>query len=224
MGKTSTKLAIFNRYKTKDVLTGEAGRQRSIITILASKGNPMEKTRTGISQLIAQEHGNAWKNIYSGVFRDLDEVLIPMGMAEEHGRLPLKRGPKALQEKGVPYYHLTRRGTLLAIAICNVSEQKRLLDEFFSEPLALEKRFQKIITSLQAQSPNFTHSILEKYVRAFCDGKFADLLPFDPTRLRDTHDQSLAIHREMLEAFMTLSRHDMEETMEFLDMIADVAE
>ena len=43
----------------------------------------------------------AWKNIYSGIFRDLDEILLPMEIAEEDGRLPLKRGPKALQEKGI---------------------------------------------------------------------------------------------------------------------------
>jgi len=36
-----------------------------------------------------------WKNIYSGIFRDLDEVLLPLGIVEEEGRLPLKRGPKA---------------------------------------------------------------------------------------------------------------------------------
>ncbi len=51
MAKSSTKLAIFDTFKTKgNDLTGEANRQRSIITILASNVNPAERTRTGISQ------------------------------------------------------------------------------------------------------------------------------------------------------------------------------
>ena len=98
MVKSKTKLAIFDTFKTKgDDLTGEANRQRAIISILGSSANPAEKTRTGISQRIAKKQGIAWKNIYSGIFRDLDEILLPMEIAEEDGRLPLKRGPKALQ-------------------------------------------------------------------------------------------------------------------------------
>ncbi|MDH3617638.1 MAG: hypothetical protein OEM89_02815, partial [Nitrosopumilus sp.] len=112
--KSSTKLSIFDTFKTKDnTLTGEAKRQRSIIQILSSNANPAERTRTGISQKIAKGQGNVWKNIYSGIFRDLDEILLPMGIAEEDGRLPLKRGPKALQEIGIPFYHLTRKGVLI---------------------------------------------------------------------------------------------------------------
>ena len=108
--KSKKKLAIFDTFKTKDQdLTGEAKRQRAIITIQGSNANPAERTRTGISQKIAKKQGIAWKNIYSGIFRDLDEILLPMKIAEEDGRLPLKRGPKALQEKGIPYYLLTKK-------------------------------------------------------------------------------------------------------------------
>ena len=74
--KLDTQLSIFNTFKTKGAeLTGEANRQRSIITILASNANPAERTRTGISQRIAKRQGIAWKNIYSGIFRDLDEIF-----------------------------------------------------------------------------------------------------------------------------------------------------
>ena len=71
------RLAIFETFKTKTKqLTGEAKRQRSIIVTLATQVNPSERTRTGISQRIAEEHGIVWKNIYSGIFRDLDEILL----------------------------------------------------------------------------------------------------------------------------------------------------
>ena len=134
--KSDTKLAIFDTFKTKgNDLTGEANRQRAIIAILGSNANPAERTRTGISQRIAKKHDIAWKNIYSGIFRDLDEILLPMGIAEEDGRLPLKRGPKALQEKGIPYYHLTKKGILVALSINESKNRESLLIDFFQSPI-----------------------------------------------------------------------------------------
>ena len=160
--KSNTKLSIFDTFKTKEnSLTGEANRQRSIIRILSSNANPAERTRTGISQKIAKGQGIVWKNIYSGIFRDLDEILLPMGIAEEHGRLPLKRGPKALQEKGIPFYHLTRKGILIALSIKEVENKEKLLLEFFSNADSKEKEFEKIIINLSKSSPNFTYSIFQ---------------------------------------------------------------
>ncbi len=72
-----SQLAIFNTFRTKNQLTGEAKRQRSIIMHLTSDNPPAEKTRTAISKKIASKSGIAWKNIYSGIFRDIDEVLLP---------------------------------------------------------------------------------------------------------------------------------------------------
>ncbi len=163
--KSGIKLAIFDTFKTKgDELTGEANRQRAIITILASNANPAERTRTGISQRIAKKQGIAWKNIYSGIFRDMDEILLPMEIAEEDGRLPLQRGPKALQEIGIPYYHLTKKGILIALSISEIENRENLLKEFFSKSESTEKEFEKILSSLLKTSPNFTYSIIQKYV------------------------------------------------------------
>ena len=218
--KSSTKLAIFDTFKTKgEDLTGEANRQRSIISILASNVNPAERTRTGISQRIAKKQGIAWKNIYSGIFRDLDEILLPMNIAEEDGRLPLKRGPKALQEKGIPYYHLTKKGTLIALSINEIKDREKLLKEFFSKSESVEKEFEKTITNLLETSPNFTYSIFQKYVKAFCDGKIKELLPFDLSKLRDTSDDSLRIQKEVLEAFLKLTKQEREDAIKFLNKI-----
>jgi hypothetical protein len=218
--KSSTKLSIFDTFKTKDnSLTGEARRQRSIIQILSSKANPAERTRTGISQKIAKGQGNVWKNIYSGIFRDLDEILLPMGIAEEDGRLPLKRGPKALQEKGIPFYHLTRKGVLIALSIKEVENKERLLKDFFSKSDPKEKEFEKILTSLSNSSPNFTYSIFQKYVKAFCDDKIKDLLPFDFSKLQNLSDESLIIQKEILGAFLKLSKQDKDDAIRFLNEI-----
>ena len=219
--KSNTKLSIFDTFKTKDnSLTGEAIRQRSIIRILSSKANPAERTRTGISQKIAKGQGIVWKNIYSGIFRDLDEILLPMGIAEEHGRLPLKRGPKALQEKGIPFYHLTRKGVLIALSLKEIENKEKLLEEFFSNSDPQEKDFEKIIKLLSKTSPNFTYSIFQKYVKAFCDDKIKDLLPLDLSKLQSIPDESLSIQKEILEGFLKLSKQERDEALRFINKIA----
>ena len=220
MGKSDTKLAIFDTFKTKgDDLPGEANRQRAIIAILASNANPAERTRTGISQKMAKKQGITWKNIYSGIFRDLDEILLPMKIAEEHGRLPLKRGPKALQEIGIPYYHLTKKGLLIALSISEIKNREKLLKEFFSQSESSEKEFEKILSNLLESSPTFTYSIFKKYVKAFCDNKIKDLLPFDLAKLREISDESLIIQKEILSAFVKLSKQDKDDAIKFLDKI-----
>ncbi len=200
-------------------MTGEANRQRAIITILGSSVNPAEKTRTGISQKIAKRQGIAWKNIYSGIFRDLDEILLPMQIAEEDGRLPLKRGPKALQEKGIPYYHLTKKGILIALSIKDIKNRESLFEEFFSKSEPNEEEFEKVLSSLLKTSPIFTYSIFQKYVKAFCDNKIDELLPFDLSKLKDISDESLVIQKEILSAFVKLSNQEKDEAIIFLDKI-----
>jgi len=220
MVKSNTKLAIFDTFKTKgNDLTGEANRQRAIITILASNANPAERTRTGISQKMAKKQGITWKNIYSGIFRDLDEILLPMGIAEEEGRLPLKRGPKALQEIGIPYYHLTKKGLLIALSISEVKNREKTLKEFFSKSESTEQEFEEILSRLLDKSPNFTYSIFQKYVKAFCDNKIAELLPFDLSKLKEISDESLTIQKEVLSAFTKLSKQEKDNAIKFLDKI-----
>ncbi|MDC0329443.1 hypothetical protein OAN18_00965 [Nitrosopumilus sp.] len=215
------KLAIFDTFKTKDNdLTGEAKRQRSIITILGSNVNPAERTRTGISQKIAKKQEITWKNIYSGIFRDLDEILLPMGIAEENGRLPLKRGPKALQEKGIPYYHLTKKGILVGLAINGIDNMSSQLKEFFSEADPKEKEFEKILTKFMTNSPNFTYSIFQKYVKAFCEDKIKELLPFDLSKLNEISDENLIIQKEILMGFLKFTNQEKKEATTFLEKIA----
>ena len=68
------------------ILQGKQIDKERSSTILGSNANPAERTRTGISQRIAKKADIAWKNIYSGIFRDLDEILLPMNIAEEDGQ------------------------------------------------------------------------------------------------------------------------------------------
>ena len=218
--KSKKNLAIFETFKTKgNNLTGEALRQRAIIAILANNTSAADRTRTGISQVIAKKQGIAWKNIYSGIFHDLNEILLRMEIVEEDGRLPLKRGPKALQEKGIPYYHLTKKGILIAISISEIKDKDKLLKDLFLKSDSREKEFEQILSNLIKTSPNFTYSIFQKYVKAFCDNKITDLLPFDLTKLRDIADESLIIQKELLEAFLNLSKQEKDDAVKFLEKI-----
>ena len=218
--KSKGKLAIFDTFKTKNQeLTGEAKRQREIITILGSNVNPAERTRTGISQKIAKKQGITWKNIYSGIFRDLDEILLPMGIAEENGRLPLKRGPKALQEKGIPYYHLTKKGVLVKLSINGVENMSSEFKKIFAESEPNEKKFETILSKFMTNSPTFTYSIFQKYVKAFCEDKIKELLPFDLSKLQDIPDENLIIQKEIILAFGKLSSKEKKEAIVFLEKI-----
>ncbi len=218
--KSKGKLAIFDTFKTKNQeLTGEAKRQRAIITILGSNVNPAERTRTGISQKIAKKQGITWKNIYSGIFRDLDEILLPMGIAEEDGRLPLKRGPKALQEKGIPYYHLTKKGVLVKLSINGIENMSSEFQKFFVKSEPKEKEFETILSKFMTNSPTFTYSIFQKYVKAFCEDKIKELLPFDLSKLQDIPDENLIIQKEIVLAFGKLSSKEKKEAIVFLEKI-----
>jgi hypothetical protein len=189
-------------------LTGEAIRQRNIIVHLANVNNSESRTRTGIAQNIAEKNGLLWKNIYSGVFRDMDEILIPLDIVIEEGRLPLKRGPKALQETGVPFYKLTIKGLLVALGLSELKDKDGVLQQFLSKSEIKESHFKESIKILAKISPSFAYSIFEKYIRAYCDGKVKDIIPFNIIEMKKISGQTFKIQKELLEGFTTLSKSD----------------
>ena len=213
---TKKSLAIFETFKTKQQqLTGEAKRQRHIICHLAREESSTLMTRTAIAQDIAEKNNLLWKNIYSGVFRDLDEVLIPLEIVSEAGRLPLKRGPKALQEKGIPHYQLTQKGLLVALAIEESDNKNTILDKFLSKSEIKEKQFADVITTLAKISPKFTYSMFEIYVKAFCEGKLKNLLPFSVLEFQKISKNSFTIQNELLNGFMTLPKTKKTDVLNF---------
>ena len=222
MSNKRSKLAIFDTIKTSaGKITGEAARQRAIIKHLSTATSSTSKTRTAISQTIAEENKILWKNIYSGIFRDLDEVLIPNGIVEEEGRLPLKRGPKALQENGMPYYHLTKRGLLVALSISESGDRVSIMNEFFAGEFydTEEVPVQEMIAKLQKTAPRFTFSLFEKYTKAYCDGKIPDLLPFSISNLKKISDYSSHVQMELLEGFVKMSSSERNDILDFLKQI-----
>jgi len=213
------RLAIFETFKTKkEELTGEATRQRSIMVTLATENNPAQMTRTAIAQRIAQENNTVWKNIYSGIFRDLDEILIPLNLVEEAGRLPLRRGPKALQEKGIPFYQLTQRGLLVAVSLDEIIGREKILERFFVQA-KIDEVFGDEIRILAKFAPRFVYSLFRSYVKAYCEGKFSDLFPFERTKFMEVSDEAILIQKEFLESFINMPKQEKEKTLSFLKAI-----
>lgn len=222
MKKEATpRLSVFETFKTKrNELTGEALRQRSIITHLATESSPAMKTRTAIAHKIAEKNGTVWQNLYSGIFRDLDEILLPLGIVEEAGRLPLKRGPKALQEHGVPHYQLTEQGMLVAASLDELKKARiEIMIKFLENSNTKDKEFKKVILTLLNVAPSFIFSLLEKYIEAYGNGKVNRLIPFDINSLKNIHE-TITIHKELLEGFSTLQDTDKKTVIEFLKNVS----
>ena len=195
-------------------------RQRGIIIHLAIESSPAMKTRTAIAHKLAEKNGTVWQNIYSGIFRDLDEILLPLRIVEEAGRLPLKRGPKALQEQGVPYYQLTDGGMLVAASLDEMEKERvKLMTEFFEKNNSKDKEFKKVILTLLDVAPSFVFSLLKKYIEAYGNGKVDKLIPFDVDKMKNVLDGSIKIQREFLEGFSTLGNSDRETVINFLKRI-----
>lgn len=216
------RLSVYQTFKTKNKeFTGEAMRQRGIIMHLAVETLPPKKTRTAIAHKLAEKNGTTWQNIYSGIFRDLDEILLPLGIVEESGRLPIKRGPKALQEQGVPYYKLTDGGLLVAASLSDMgSERLGIINEFFEKNSnSKDKDLKKSILTLLDIAPNFVSLLLRKYIESYSEGKIDRLVPFDSDSVKRALDESLSVQRELLEGFSSLSEAEREPIMNFLKKV-----
>lgn len=211
------RLSIFKTFKTKrEELTGEAMRQRSIIINLAIETRHTMNTRTSLAHKVAEKSNTIWQNVYSGIFRDLDEILLPLGIVEEEGRLPLKRGPKALQEHGVPYYKLTESGMLVAVSLDELKDERiKILKKFFNDYDMKEDGFKEVILTLLNVAPNFVFVLLRKYIEAYIDKKIDKLVPFNSNRLRYALDETIATYGELLEGFSSLTSSDRESVINF---------
>lgn len=208
MKDAKSNIAIFDTFKTgKNRFTGEAKRQRGIMAHLATEQSPELRTRTSIAHAIAKQHGILWQNIYSGIFRDLDEVLIPAGVVKEGGRLPLRRGPRALQLEGVPYYELTDAGMLVASSIDDLaaSSRMKMLESYLSRISSNDqgdKVMREGLILLIKLSPSFVSKIMNEYIYAYSTGVIGAIAPLDIKKLKSVIGKEIAVEKELVEALM----------------------
>ena len=217
-------IAIFDTFKTrKNKFTGEAKRQRGIITHLATEQSPELRTRTSIAHAIAKQHGILWQNIYSGIFRDLDEVLIPAGVVKEGGRLPLRRGPKALQLEGVPFYELTDAGILVASSIEELGDKRmKLLQSYISSLPAGDqsaKTMREGMLFLMQAAPSFISKIINEYIYAYSMGAIYSIAPLDAKKLRSVIAKQITVENELVEAFATMQQENKDLVRNFFKVL-----
>jgi hypothetical protein len=203
-------IAIFDTFKTRrNKFTGEAKRQRGIIAHLATEQSPELRTRTSIAHAIAEQHGILWQNIYSGIFRDLDEVLIPAGVVKEGGRLPLRRGPKALQLEGVPFYELTDTGLLVASSIEELGDKRMGLLKSYVLTLPTNdascKAMKDGLLLLIERAPSFITKVINEYIYAYSTGAIDSIAPLETKKLRSVIAKEIIVEKELIDAFTGFS-------------------
>jgi hypothetical protein len=216
-------IAIFNTFKTsRNKFTGEAKRQRGILAHLATEQSPELRTRTSIAHFIAKKHGILWQNIYSGIFRDLDEVLIPSGVVKEGGRLPLRRGPRALQLEGVPFYELTEAGLVVASSIEEVGNRLELLKSYIASMSYTNKDESIMIQGLLLLidiAPSFISKIINEYIYAYTTGLIQSITPIDMKKFQNAISNKISIERELLEAFANSQPEEQRVIRNFFNVV-----
>ena len=225
MKQKTAHIAIFDTFKTKkNKFTGEAKRQRGIITHLVLEKNPELRTRTSIAHAIAKNNGILWQNIYSGIFKDLDEVLIPSGVVKEGGRLPLRRGPKALQLEGVPFYELTETGILVASSIEELGNNRmKILESYFdsiNNSSSGNDVMKKSILLLLKTIPSFVIKIISAYIYAYTTGEIDNITPITIDKFRSVLKEQISIEREFIESYDVLSQNQKVLLKDFFKIIS----
>jgi hypothetical protein len=163
------------------------------------------------------------QNIYSGIFRDLDDVLIPAGVVREGGRLPLRRGPKALQLEGVPFYELTDTGILVASSIEELQGNRmKLLQSHISSLSATDsnsKVMKEGMLFLILVAPSFVSKIINEYIYAYSTGAIDSITPLDIKKLRSVTAKQIAVEKELVEAFITMQQDQKELVRSFFKVL-----
>lgn len=209
-------LAIFEKLKTQgDKVTVRAWRQRHIIRILAESPNPADRTRIGLAKNMAQTDNLRWQTVYPGIFNDIDNIMKPLDLIKESGRLPTKRGPKVVQEQGSPYYELTKKGAMVALSVREVTRREPLVRQILSDGDVVNEEALRMLSEI----PLFFGYIMERYVEAWCEQKI-DLLPLDLKKLSRLKDETLLICNDLLGGFTKLEYVQRKDLVKLLCSIA----
>ena len=204
-------LAIFDTFKIKDELTGKAKRQRKIIQILRT-GSPTKYTKVKIAKKITNEKNQSWRNTYSGVYDDIENTLIPLGIIVEKGKVPLKRGPKSLQKEGTAFYELTKTGILLLYCI---EEGKIELD--FTE-FTSDDKLGGDLNALSSINPTLCFLLLERYAQIYCK-KGMKIIPITPQSLSVLHETNITYNLRLIESILSCNKEDQETLLAFLERL-----
>ena len=103
----------------------------------------------------------------------------------------------------------------MVLSIDDFDQRDSVLDEFLSKAEIKEKEFVDAIKTLVKISPKFTYSMFEIYVRAFCEGKLKNLLPFSIPEFQKISENVFTTQNELLTGFMTLPKSKKLDVLNF---------
>ena len=206
------KTSLFDTFKLTNQLTGKAKRQRKIIKIIGTAETPEQRTKVDISKKISVENKQSWKNLYSGVYDDIERILLPQKIIEEEGRIPIKRGPRLLQNKGTGYYKLTKMGTLLLFCI---EEGKVEID--FTEFTHQHDLGEELNLLYQISSP-LCFLLLEKYVSTRCI-KGEDIVPIMLENISKTTKLTLNCNIDFIKLMLSCNKNNQKKILKILSHI-----
>jgi hypothetical protein len=168
-------LHINLRYKNNNRICSRGIKERCIIKSLAL--NPSQ-TRNSIAKDMAHELGIPFSNSYSYVFKELEGCLVPNGIVQESGRRMTRKGPRVLQESGIPSFRLTDVGMLVAASLEELELDKRiemvekcLTSRAISNPG--EFPFYEFVLARFRSDPKFKLQLIETGVSEFIGRKIA---------------------------------------------------
>ncbi|MDH5657865.1 MAG: hypothetical protein OEY17_00765 [Nitrosopumilus sp.] len=207
-----SKISLFDTFKMTNQLTGKAKRQRKIIEIIWTTQNFKQRTKVEIAKKISIEAKQSWKNIYSGVYDDIEKNLLPQRIIEMDGKIPVKRGPRLLQNEGTGYYRLTNTGILLLFCIGHTKVEIDFIK--FTHQRDLGER----LNGLYQISPSLCFLLLEKYVSVRCI-KGENIVPITLEGISETTKFTLKCDVEFIKSMLSCSKDDQRKILMILSDI-----
>ena len=206
------KTSLFETFKLTNQLTGKAKRQREIIKIIGTTNIPDQRTKVEISKKISAKNKQSWKNSYSGVYNDIEKILLSQKIIEEEGRVPLKRGPRLLQREGTGYYKLTKLGTLLLF--CIEGDKVKIDFTDFTYPQKIGEEFNLLYTI----NPVLCFLLIEKYTSTMCmNGK--DIMPITLEKISKIAKFPLSCNLEFIKIILSHSKDNQGQILQILSHI-----
>jgi hypothetical protein len=144
--------------------------------------------------------------------------------------LPIKRGPKALQIEGIPYYELTNTGLIIASTIEETGDirlRMKLLELYLLNSNANNTGINENnsiindgILLLSRYAPTFILKIISEYIVAYNRGEIERLDSLDIENLKKVISNQITIEKELVQACMVLSNEKKEILKNFIEKIS----
>lgn len=149
--------------------------------------------------------------------------MIPAGVVKEGGRLPLRRGPKALQLEGVPFYELTDAGMLVASAVEELGDKRmKLLQSYLSSLPAGDagsRTMKEGMLFLISATPSFVSKVISEYIYAYSTGAIDSIAPLDAKKLKSVIAEQITVEKELVEAFIGMQADDKDLVRNFFKVL-----